>query len=155
MVRIDIGTDLPCSAEQAAAEVCRPRLLHYVAWPLVVFRPREPAAWPERWVPGTYRAGLYLGGVLPVGGQAIVISYPQQAAFALLDDGHGRLIRRWSHLITIEPDGTGGCRYRDRVEIAAGWLTWPVALFAHVFYRYRQYRWRWLVRQGFDYGRFA
>lgn len=98
MIRIDIGTHLPCAAEQAA-EVCTPRLLHYVVWPLVVFRVREPAVWPEMWAPGVYRAGVYVGGVLPFGGQAIVISYPPHEGFALLDDGHGRRIRRWSHLI--------------------------------------------------------
>jgi len=40
----------------------------------------------------------------------------------------------------------GRCGYTDQIDIQAGILTPPIWLFAHIFYRYRQRRWRHLVR---------
>lgn len=147
-MHLDIATLLPCSVEVAAAEIRRPPRLHYVAWPLVVFRPCPETPWPAQWLPGTYWASMRLLGILPLGRQAIVISYPPSAGFALRDNGHSRWMRRWDHLIALESHPQG-CVYRDRLSIDAGVFTLPVWLFAQVFYRYRQYRWRRLARRGF------
>jgi hypothetical protein len=40
----------------------------------------------------------------------------------------------------------GNALYMDRIEIEAGVMTLPVWLFANVFYRYRQMKWRKLLR---------
>ena len=64
----------------------------------------------------------------------------------------GALIRRWDHLITIEPAGPRRTRYTDWVEAEAGLLTPLVWAFARVFYAHRQRRWQRLVAHGFRYG---
>jgi len=65
----------------------------------------------------------------------------------LRDNGYSALITTWDHWITVEPDGERGTRYRDEVEVKAGLLTPFVWLFAQVFYRHRQRRWRALARR--------
>jgi hypothetical protein len=67
------------------------------------------------------------------------------------DNGHGDLPRKWDHRITLVPQPGGGTLYTDRVEVGAGVLTPFVWLFAGMFYRHRQRRWRRLVENDFDY----
>jgi hypothetical protein len=85
----------------------------------------------------------------------IIISFPDDdeggraMEHRIRDNGHGSLAAKWDHLITISQGTDGNVVYTDDVEVSAGWLTPFVWLYAHVFYRYRQYRWRRLVRRGF------
>ncbi len=58
----------------------------------------------------------------------------------------GGPVRTWNHRLRFEPTGPSSCRYTDEVEIEAGPLTASVWLFAAIFYRYRQARWRSLTR---------
>ncbi len=57
------------------------------------------------------------------------------------------LVRRWDHLVRVRPEGDGHTRYSDEIEIEAGLLTPIVWLFAEVFYRHRQRRWKRLIRR--------
>lgn len=149
-MKIDLACQLPCSMAQAAAQARRPRLLHHVAHPLVRFRPQQPQQLPDTWQEGCYEMRMYLFKLIPLGRQSIVISFPKYGGgFALRDNGHGSLVRRWDHLITLTPNGAGTC-YRDQVTIEAGWLTGPVWLFAQLFYRHRQRRWRQLAARDFE-----
>lgn len=94
---------------------------------------------------------LRLLGVLPLGAHWIVISFPAGEEFELYDRGHGRLARTWNHRITVQALPDGRTRYTDRVDVRAGPLTPLIWLFAQVFYRHRQCRWRHLVRRHFRY----
>ena len=149
---IDVSTVLTCAFDQAVAQVKTPKLLHFVAEPLVRFTAVNPSRLPDTWSEGTYWVRLHLFGLVPFGQQAIVISMPQtENGFALRDAGHSALIRTWDHLITIRPHGRDSI-YRDQVEVRAGILTPFIWLFAQIFYRHRQRRWRTLVGQQFKYG---
>lgn len=151
-MHVNVATILPCSLEQAIAQVKTPRLLRHVAQPLITFTPLQPPVFPSVWEPGTYWVKLKLFGFLPFGKQAVVISYPPvDHGFAIRDDGHSFLIKTWDHTITItqEADGT---HYRDHVRIEAGVLTPVICFFAQFFYRHRQRRWLKLARSGFNYG---
>jgi hypothetical protein len=151
-MKIDLTTVLPCCLDDAVAHVMSTRLLQYVAHPLVSFSPVTDTSFPETWTEGTHWVRLRLFGFLPVGRQAIVISKASlPRGFAIRDAGHSALIPVWDHLITIEPT-QGGVRYRDQVEISARVLTPLIWMFAQLFYRHRQRRWRQLAANGFDYG---
>ncbi len=58
----------------------------------------------------------------------------------------GGPVHTWNHRIKITPLDEQHCRYLDEVKLKAGLLTPFVWLFAQVFYRYRQARWRRLAR---------
>ena len=149
-MQVDISTQLPCNPRDAIEQVKSSRLLLHVAKPLVTFVPIEPSQLPHTWADGTYWVSLRLFGIIPCGKQAVVISYPSSAPFTLRNNGHSALIQKWDHVITIVPSGDGTL-YRDRVAIDAGVLTPFMWLFAQVFYRHRQRRWRQLVKHGFTY----
>jgi hypothetical protein len=147
---VDVSTRLDCTPHEAERHVRTTRLLRYIARPLIRFVPEHelPAEIPDK---GTFRVQMYLFGVIPLGWQAIVVSFPEHAGgFCLRDNGYSPLISRWDHVITIEP-AAGATLYRDRVAIEAGLLTPVIWLFAQVFYRHRQRRWRELVRRNFRY----
>ena len=140
---IKLSTTLSASLGEVWALVKRSDTLTFVAAPLVIFKPLEPQGFPRVWQVGLHRARLSLFGVLSLGAQVIDISYP--SPHALRDNGRGSLAQTWDHLITLEALGHSETRYTDTVNVKAGLLTAFIWAFAHVFYRYRQWRWqRWL-----------
>ncbi|GGY42349.1 hypothetical protein [Parvularcula lutaonensis] len=148
-----LSTYLDASADEVWEHATKPRVLHYVASPMIAFEAINPPAFPERWETGDYLCAMKLAGVLPIGQQVIGISYPpaEGGKRFLRDDGHSASIKRWDHWVTIEPEGEG-TRYEDRLTLDAGWRTPVVAAFARSFYSHRQARWRELVASGFRYG---
>ena len=150
-MRIDLSCYLLCPYEEAVEQVKTPRLLEYVAAPLASFVPVDREKFPPTCEEGTYTVKLRLGGLVPLGEQNIVISFPEtDRGFSLRDNGYSSLIRRWDHTITILPTAAG-VLYRDTVVISAGLLTPMVWLFAYVFFRHRQRRWQRLAASGFAY----
>lgn len=151
-MKLRIDTVIDADADTVWHHVRRPVLLDHVAWPLQRFDPIDPVRLPDQWVDGEYRVRCFMFGFLPMGSQVISISYPATDAPArrLRDNGRGSMMRRWDHLITIRPRGDGRCDYRDEVEIEAGLMTLGVWLFASIFYRHRQRRWRALAQDGFS-----
>ena len=124
--------------------------------PLQAFEPIQPPILPETWAAGSYLVRLKAFGLFPMGTHTIVISFPTESAPAsrtrqILDNGHGSLASSWKHLITVAQTPDATVVYTDEVEIRAGWLTLAVWFYAQGFFRYRQYRWRRLVRRGFSY----
>jgi hypothetical protein len=154
-MRVTLSTWLPCAPDVAWDAVRRPALLEHVAAPLVRFVPIAPARFPERWDEGDHVVALRLFGVIPLGRQHIVTSFapveraPAGPRYGVRDDGRGWVARRWDHRIVIEAGPDGGTRYTDVVDVEAGPLTAGVWLFAQLFYRWRQHRWRRLTADGF------
>ncbi|APX10378.1 hypothetical protein [Tateyamaria omphalii] len=149
---IELSTFLDAPPDRVWDALHTPRLLSFVAHPILRFDPVEPAQLPERWVDGDYIVRMTWRGVVPLGRQVIRISHPEGAEGVryIRDNGSSAIIRRWDHLVSVAPEGAG-TRYTDRVTIEAGVLTWAVARFARSFYAHRQRRWRQLVAHGFDY----
>ena len=115
--------------------------------------PAASSEWPDDWSAGEYRARLFLFGIIPLGWQAIVISFPppRGATSFVRDNGYSPLITRWDHWIAISPlaENPGKTHYCDSVTIEAGILTPLVAAFARIFYTNRQKRWRALAASRF------
>jgi ligand-binding SRPBCC domain-containing protein len=149
-MKIDIATRIALPPEHVWAAVQRHELLRHIAAPLIRFSPAQDNDWPSQFTDGQpVAAPLWLLGIIPLGIQWIVPSLhpPEQGDWPqrLRDNGHSRLIRRWDHWISVEPDGAGGTVYRDSVDVEGGLLTPLIAMFAHLFYRHRQRRWRSLA----------
>ena len=149
-MEVNLSTQISLPVDTVWKEVRTARLLMHVAWPLIRFVPVgiEPldAFEPE----GRYLVKLRLFGVLPIGTQWIATSIhePEGGGWPkrLRDDGHSAIIKKWDHWITIKPNSQSGTDYRDEVDISAGLFTLPVWVFAQIFYRHRQRRWRNLAR---------
>ena len=152
-MKVTIQTRLRCTAPRAWEEVQKPLLLSHVAAPFLKFEPLSSKGFPERWDEGNFFVKMLGFGFLPLGLERIGIStrIDAEGVFYIRDDGGGTLVRSWDHLITIRPDGHEFCIYSDTVDISAGILTPFVWIFAQLFYRWRQHRWRCLVAGNFQY----
>lgn len=156
-MKVVVRTVLNAPAARVWDEVRTTRLLEHVAAPLVRFDPVSPPAFPETWQEGRYLVRNRLFGVIGFGQQWIGISYPTDPStpagerFVIRDDGQGDLARTWDHHIVVQALPDGRALYTDTVEVRAGVLTPLVWLFASLFYRHRQRRWRDLVARGFRY----
>ena len=106
-MRTLITTHLDCTPQRAWAAVQNPCLLEHVAAPLLVFEPLQPKQLPEVWRSGNYLVRMKFLGLIPLGKQWVVISMPKRKKsgnrieYAIRDDGHGSLAKKWDHLITI------------------------------------------------------
>lgn len=153
-MKVELSTTLKAPAEQVWRWVQRPALLHWVAAPLVRFRPIQPTTLPEVWEDGEVRVSMLIFGVLPMGTQVIRIHREEglagdRSARSLVDMGEGDLVKAWHHRIRVVPESAGTTHYTDSVVVEAGPPTLFVWMFAQVFYRHRQRRLRDLARGGF------
>jgi hypothetical protein len=149
-MRVSVSTILQCSAAAAWREVVKPSTLLRVATPLAVIRALPDAPFPEAWSQGTYRCRSRLFGLVPTGTRRIVLERVDPARREIQSRESDPLVRRWDHLIRLAPadpaDPDGPTLYTDTIDIEAGALTPLVWLFAALFYRHRQRRWRSLAR---------
>ena len=154
IMTVELSTVLDAPPERIWEAVNRTALHAYVTRPLLTFEPVDPPILPERWEEQEYRVRMKLFGIVRLGWQIVKVERPttEGASKQIRDNGRGALIRRWDHLITIEPAGPRRTRYTDWVEVEAGLLTPLVWAFARVFYAHRQRRWQRLVAHGFRYG---
>ncbi|MHA7835431.1 MAG: hypothetical protein ACX94A_13235 [Algiphilus sp.] len=146
-----IATRYPCSAEALWQQITQPRSLVYVAAPLLVFTPVDGRPLPERWEVGVpYALRLHLLNCLPLGRHTIRLVTVDPSTHTIESEEHGQMARVWNHRIHFHDVGGGQVHYSDEIEIRAGLLTPFIWLFAHVFYRHRQRRWKQLLQQGMD-----
>lgn len=146
VIRCDTALDAPVGDVMRLVE--RPALMRHIAFPLIVFQSLEEGGFPDRWADGDHRVFMWQFGFLPIGPQTVSISQgaTEDGGYFLRDNGRGMLARRWDHRITIKAISPEATHYADEVAVDAGLLTPLVAAFAHVFYRWRQARWRSVVR---------
>ena len=139
-----------CDANRLFNEVMHSKSLFYVTKPLVKFIETSEYPIPKKWRDGKYLVKVKLLGIIPFAQQWIVIR-TDEARCHLLDDGYSRLIKRWHHDIYVVEIGGNKVLYIDLVDIRAGLLTPFVYLYACVFYRHRQKRWRKLIANNWAY----
>ena len=143
MRTVRVTTQLDAPPELVWGAVTTPQAFVHVAGAML----RYPAAerHPARWQVGDELAGwTFLFRVLPFSRHRLSIRDVDDAARTLVSEEGGGLVRRWDHVITVEAEH-GRTRYTDRIDIEAGPLTFAVAAYAGLFYRYRQRRWRRLA----------
>lgn len=143
MRTVDVSTILDAPADAVWEAVKTPTAFVHVAGAMV----RYPAA--ERHA-GPWRTGDEITGwtllfrAIPFSFHRLAVRGVDDDARTLTSEETGGLVRRWDHVISVDAEGER-TRYTDRIDIDAGPLTFVVVAYAHVFYRYRQRRWRRLA----------
>lgn len=141
-----IATRLPCTEDELWNRIMQPQSLRYVAWPLLTFEPVERGALDGPWQVGrAYDLKLRLLGIIPLGRHCIRLVKIEKATNTIESCENGLLARVWNHTIRFNRQDGATVNYSDEIEIGAGLLTPIVWAFAHLFYRYRQWRWKSLL----------
>jgi hypothetical protein len=142
-----ISTTFDSTTQQLWDEISRPASLRFVAAPLLHFEPLVPGELDGEWVVGkTYTLRLSLLGFLPAGEHRITLANIDREANLIESKESGALAPVWNHTIRFHPLENGQLHYTDEIEIQAGLLTGIIWVFAHLFYRHRQRRWKKLLR---------
>lgn len=139
-----IETTLNCPADTAWDLLKKKNTFLYITRGFLGFSGAKN--WPATFQPGlVIRTRLYFFHFLPGWRHVLRIIRIDDRKQELYSNECGGPVNTWNHLIRIEPDTDGRCRYLDQVEINAGILTAFIWGYAHVFYRYRQFRWKRLI----------
>jgi hypothetical protein len=144
-VRICISTPLEAPADLVWEILHKTRSLRYVAKPLLCFRGNLPERWPGPG--GVVRVErMMFFCVIPAWSHELRMVRFDEDEREILSNERGGPVKVWNHRIKVEPLSDRHCLYTDELEVHAGVLTLLIWLFAHLFYRYRQMRWRNLAQ---------
>ena len=147
-MKVSISSNIQVSADEAWKLVKKSSTLLYVTRGLMGFRSLTSNL-PSEWQQGsTEKLKIMLFGVIPAWSHQIIFEDISESQMAMLTHESGGVVKAWNHNISVRPVGNNSCYYTDDVEIEAGIFTPIIWLYAHIFYRYRQLRWRFLVKQG-------
>lgn len=142
---VRLTTELDAPADEVWTLLKRKQTLLYVTRGLLGLP--DAGAWPEE-----QREGLEVRGRLrffhlgPGWMHEIRVVSVDERRRELRTAERGGFVEVWNHLLKVEPICGGRSRYTDEIEVRAGVLTPVVWALAHLFYRYRQARWRALAR---------
>ena len=143
-MKVFVTTILNVQASTAWQIVKQSSTLVYVTKGMLGFQGAE--SFPIEWQAGdTINTRLLVLSLLPAWRHRI--RFVQVKDNTLITEESGGLIKQWDHLIHITPIAKNKSQYTDIVDIKAGVFTPFIFLFAHLFYRYRQHRWKRLIRR--------
>jgi hypothetical protein len=149
-----IESTFECKIETIIKYVNLSSTLDYISHPILKFVPVDFSGYPERWENGRYDVSIKLFSLIPFGRQHIQIEKIKEDdpnRYIIRDNGSGDIVKTWDHWIYINKvENSELTSYVDQVEIKAGAMTFFIWIFAHVFYRWRQYRWKKLIRNSFN-----
>jgi hypothetical protein len=144
-----ISTRLACSEDELWQKIIEPASLQFVASPVLRFVPVQEGGLSGEWQPGVpYPLRLYFLRFIPLGQHTICLAKIDRESNTIVSQESGLLARVWNHTIWFREAAPGTVIYTDEIEIGAGWLTPAIWLFAQLFYRHRQRRWKVLLRKS-------
>lgn len=147
-MKVYVQSQFDCPPEAVWAKVQSSDLLLEVIRPLLRFAPLGSAKFPSFWRQGqTVYGRAYAFGLLPLGVHAVHFERIDARERQMQTREIDPLIRRWDHLISVAETPDGKTVYSDEIDVDAGIFTFFVWVYAQLFYRHRQRRWRRVVQR--------
>lgn len=141
MSTVALRTELPISAERAAALARKPELMQFVLAPVLKL-PSLSA--PDRLEVGTRAsARLWWFGVVPAWTHHLEIKELDE--LMIYTNEHGGPVHTWNHRLTFTPIDAHRCRYTDEIETDDGIKGFATRLFIRLMFAHRHRRWRTLA----------
>lgn len=146
MRTVHVETTLPTGADRVWSAMLSPATFLYVCKGLFGFP--ALAGRTESLRQGERGTGWLMAfHVIPAYRHTIEVTEVDEATGTIRTREHGGVLKAWNHTLHVEALQADSCRYSDTVDIDAGLLTGAVVAIASGIYRYRQRRWRKLVRR--------
>lgn len=141
MSTVVVSTELPISAQRAAALARKPALMQFVLAPALKLPGLEA---PDRIEVGTRAsARLWWFGVLPAWTHHLEIK--ELDDLTIYTHEHGGPVHTWNHRLTFTPLDEHRCRYTDEIETDDGIKGLGTRLFIRLMFAHRHRRWRTLA----------
>lgn len=146
MRTVHVETTLPTGADRVWSAMLSPATFLYVCKGLFGFP--ALAGRTESLRQGERGTGWLMAfHVIPAYRHTIEVTEVDEATGTIRTREHGGVLKAWNHTLHVEALQADSCRYSDTVDIDAGLLTGAFVAIASGIYRYRQRRWRKLVRR--------
>ncbi len=152
-MKVNVSTIIDASPDKVFEVVKTKKLLFHVMHPMARFKIISPLDDFETWKEGeTYVGWSFLFLFIPVWKRKNYIEKIDEDNHTIQSRESGEIgLKKWDHLIKVEKTENGKTHYTDIVEINAGIFTPLYFLFASLFYRHRQRRWRALADRNFEF----
>jgi hypothetical protein len=134
---IKVTSIFPASREKIFAKLQEIETLRYICSPLATFTPLGDS---HKWQAGAVFRFDLTACRLKFGVHTINVKRFDMDK--ILTHEYNKNVPVWNHIITLEKCGENHTKYSDIVEVRAGWKTLFIWLWANVFYRHRQRKWR-------------
>ncbi len=146
-VTVRVSTELEASADHVWERLLQKKTYLYLVQGWLAIEKTQ--AWPDAFfVQGaSIVMQIRLFGKGPLSSHEAQVVLVDESAREIATDESSRLVRIWKHCMRVEALPGNRSRYTDRVLISAGLLTPAVWLFASLFYRARQQRWKRLLAE--------
>jgi len=141
-----ISTVFQENPDRISEELKKINLLKHVSAPILFFTGEGLDSWKEG---RSYTFKLKLFNCIPLGHHEIFVKNLGRMRLETVEKG--TMAKVWNHEIRLEGSTGGHCRYTDEIEIQAGALTFFIWIFAHLFYRHRQRKWKKVIQNDFNY----
>ncbi len=149
----NIETRLKCSFETVIENLNKSETHKFITYPMMSFTATNANEYTGDWAEKKLEVSMKLFGFLPFGKQYFGIEKIQEDdkdEYIIRDNGYGELVHKWDHWVFVRrTNKENKTIYIDRIEVKAGFLTIFVWLFANIFYRWRQLRWKKLIKKSF------
>lgn len=139
-MKIEISSRFPADKSAVLQKLQEIATLQYICAPLAKFTPTDGRA---RWAQGAeFRLNLRVCGI-NFGTHTIRVARFDKDSISTKESNKWMPV--WNHTILLSDLGGGVTGYTDIVEMKAGFKTVFVWLWANVFYRHRQRKWKRLL----------
>lgn len=146
-LKVRVSTQFACTEDELWQKIAEPSSLQVVSSPILRFVQQNEADLEAEWqVNRPYSLKLYLLKFIPLGEHTITLVKIDRERNRIISRESGQLATVWNHMISFYEVEPWLVHYTDEIEIKAGWLTPAIWLFAHLFYRHRQRRWKKLLK---------
>ena len=129
-------------------EVQKSSLLEFVCDGRLKFKPVD-SDFPKLWKKGmTIKAKLLVYGFIPFGGiHSLDFKEVKPKKFYALTNEKNSIVKVWNHKIQLKKTDDNQTNYTDEIEVYAGILTTIITKWAESLYKYRQRRWKLVVKK--------
>jgi hypothetical protein len=143
-----ISTVLDTNENDFWEKIIQPKSLQFVSAPILNFQSLRAGELEVEWETGKlYEVKLYFLNFLPLGHHRITLTTIDRETNTIVSNESGLLAPVWNHAIRFNQIEENKIHYMDEIEIQAGLLTVFIWVFAHIFYRHRQRRWKILLEE--------
>lgn len=144
-----ISTTMNCTDAELWEKIMKPSTWKYISDPLLRVEPVDAEGLEKEWTTNKpYTFKIYLLRVIPLGKHTIQLKRIDKSKNLIKSEESGTMAKVWNHIISFHEIDNSSIRYTDEIEIKSGILTLPIWLFANVFYRHRQRRWKKLLKMA-------
>jgi len=141
-IKIIISSTFSNSAEKIWNKLLNIETLIEICKPMVTFKSKLNEKEMKWEIKKEYVFKLFIYGFIPFGDHKIILKELDKENKIILSNENNKIVKIWNHLILMENVGENEVKYTDEVEIYAGIFTLFTAIWAKLFYKHRQKKWK-------------